>query len=251
MSYSSSKVPEPGAGARRRRPRKGEQLALPRTGGRGGRRSGAGRKPTAGKRSNVAHAKRPVHKGRHPVHVTLRARSGLPSFRQQLIHMLIAAIIRKQRSRSYAADFRILHFSIQRNHLHLIVEADTERAAGRYSPLRAGISGLEISFARRLNALLGQSGPVWADRYHRHDLRTPRESWNGHAYLFHNHRHHGTDDTADSPLDPHASGWMFDGWDGPTPALDEDERWMWPVCAARSWLASRGVLVHGPVPLRP
>ena len=61
-----------------------------------------------------------------------------------------------------------------------IVEADTEHAKG-YEPLRSGVSGFEISFARRLNVMLGRRGKVWVDRYHRHDLKTPKETWNGLA----------------------------------------------------------------------
>jgi putative transposase len=165
---------------RKRRPKKGEQLALPRTGGWGGKRRGAGRKRwdanMAGSRSRVVHTPRPVHKGRHPVHVTLRAKPGLPSFRQQRIQRLVAEVLRDQRRRRYRNDFRIVHYSIQSNHLHLVVEADTERAKG-YKPLRSGVSGFEIAFARRLNLLLRRRGKVWADRYHRHDLKTPKETW--------------------------------------------------------------------------
>ena len=59
------------------------------------------------------HAKRPVHKGRHPVHVTLRAKAGLPSFRQQRVQRLLADVLRDQRRRRYVDDFRVVHDSIQ------------------------------------------------------------------------------------------------------------------------------------------
>ena len=61
----------------------------------------------------VPHRARPVHKGRHPVHVTLRARHGLPSFRQQLVHALVLQVLRDQRRRAYRDSFQIVHFSIQ------------------------------------------------------------------------------------------------------------------------------------------
>jgi REP element-mobilizing transposase RayT len=233
----------------RRRP--GEQLELPKTGGWGGARRGAGRKRAAGERSRVEHARRPPHKGRHPVHVTLRAKTGLPSFRKQRVHRLLAEVLQDQRKRRYKDDFRVLHFSIQGNHLHLIVEADSERGDGGYRPLRAGISGLEIAFARRLNRMLGRTGKVWADRYHRHDLKTPREMSRGLAYVFGNYTHHGEWSYGDGVLDVFSSAWLFDGWAGPHVVFDDSERWWWPICPARSWLASCGYLKHGRLTIVP
>lgn len=78
--------------------------------------------------------------------------------------------------RLYDAGFQIVHFSIQPNHVHLIVEADDRDA------LRRKMSGFAISFARRLNqdVLGGRRGQVWDDRYHRRDIEGPREM---HAVL--------------------------------------------------------------------
>jgi putative transposase len=231
-----------------RRPRKGEQLTLAKTGGWGGKRKNAGRK-RSGTRSRVVHAKRPVHKGRHPVHVTLRAKAGLPSFRQQLLHKLLAGILSRQRHRKYKDDFRVLHFSIQGNHLHLVVEADSENGRGGYQPLRSGISGLEIAFARRLNMLLKRKGKVWDDRYHRHDLTSPREVSHGFGYLFNNYTHHGERSYGDGVLDFHCSAWLFEGWSGPHVIFGEID-W-WPICPAKTWLASEGYLTHGRLTIKP
>ncbi|MBN9163075.1 MAG: hypothetical protein J0I07_19070 [Myxococcales bacterium] len=246
------------AGSRtlKRRSKKGEQLTLARTGGWGGKRRGAGRKKAAGgllgsrSGSRVVHAKRPVHKGRHPVHVTLRAKAGLPSFRQQRVQRLLADVLRDQRRRRYKDDFRVVHYSIQGNHLHLVVEADSERAEG-YQPLRAGISGLAIAFARRLNMMLRRRGKIWADRYHRHDLKTPKETRFGLAYLFSNYTHHGEKSYGDGVLDIFASGCVFDGWDGPHFIPAESERWRWPICRAETWLMRQGYLVHGKLTTTP
>jgi putative transposase len=241
-----------GSSTRKGRSRRGEQLALPRTSGWGGKRRGAGRKRSdadmPGSRSRVVHAPRPIHKGRHPVHVTLRAKPGLPSFRQQRVQRLVAEVLRDQRRRRYRNEFRIVHYTIQRNHLHLVVEADTERAKG-YKPLRSGVSGFEIAFARRLNLRLRRRGKVWADRYHRHDLKTPRETWSGLAYVFGNYTHHGMKSHGAGVLDIYASGCVFDGWEGDHFIPADFERWRWPVCRAQTWLARKGYLVHGRLPI--
>jgi hypothetical protein len=228
--------------------RKRSQLELRLTRGWGGQRKGAGRKAAGPRR--LPHERRPVHKGRHPVHVTVRARHGLPSFRKQRIHGVIAGVLRDQRKRRYANDFRVVHFSIQSNHVHLIVEADTEKAGEEgYAALRAGISGFEIAVARRLNKLLSRTGSVWADRYHRRDLKTPREVWNGLAYVFGNYTHHGEWSYGDGVVDIHSSAWRFDGWDRPPFTFEESSEWSWPVCAAETWLLGTGYLTHGHLPL--
>lgn len=229
-----------------------KQLELPRTRGWGGKRKGAGRKRAPGVRSCVPHRKRPIHKDRHPVHVVLSAKPGLPSFRQQSIHRLFAEVLRDQRWRRYKDEFRLVHFSIQRDHLHLIVESDSKVAAEKgYASLRAGISGLAIAFARRLNMMLGRRGSVWADRYFRRDLKTPRQASYGLAYVFANYTHHGAKSVGDGVTDPHSSAWLFDGWDREPFRFVPDDEWQWPVCPAQTWLLTKGYALHGPLPLRP
>jgi REP element-mobilizing transposase RayT len=78
------------------------------------------------------------------------------------------------------AGFRLVHFSIQGNHLHLVVEADDVQRLSR------GLQGLATRIARRLNRLMGRKGKVFADRYHAHALRTPTEVANALAYVLGN-----------------------------------------------------------------
>lgn len=245
-----ARAPRSSPRARGRRPRPGEQLVLARTGGWGGRRKNAGRKRAPGKRSCVPHATRPGHKGRHPVHVTLRARSGLPSFRQQLVYRLFTGVLRDQRQRKYKDHFRVVHFSVQPNHLHLIIEADTERAAS-YQPLRSGVSGLAIAFARRLNKLLRRKGSVWADRFHRHDLKSPLETSRALGYVFDNYTRHGERSYGEGVLDLFSSAPLFDGWAGPRFTPYEHDHWRWPVCRSGTWLLTKGYLEHGRLTITP
>ncbi len=76
--------------------------------------------------------------------------------------------------------FRLVHFSVQGNHLHLIVEApDSVR-------LSRGLQGLAVRIARRLNRLMARTGRVFADRYHGHVLRSPVEVARAVAYVLRN-----------------------------------------------------------------
>ncbi len=143
--------------------------------GRGGYRPGAGRpkKPGAG----VPHVRRPTLAARHPVHVTARVRDEAARLRSRACFRVVASCIGNGCERE---GFRLVHFSVQSNHLHLIVEARDAVALAR------GIQGLSIRVARAVNRVLGRRGKVFADRYHAHQLRSPTEVANAVAYVLGN-----------------------------------------------------------------
>ena len=196
-----------------------QEISFP---GRGGRRPGAGRKPT-GPRAGVPHAQRPRHDARHPVHVTLRAVQGLRSLRAENVF----PALRRNLGASSRHGFRVVHYSVQGNHLHLIVEADDKQKLAR------GMQGLGIRLAKAVNRLLGRCGAVWSDRYHARALRTPREVRNGLVYVLLNARKHGA---IGRGIDPCSSGTWFDGWRERigAPACPS------PVARARTWLLTVG-----------
>ena len=76
--------------------------------------------------------------------------------------------MKKLRASSERQGFRLAHFSIQRDHLHMIVEAEDRRA------LTAGMKGLLVRVARALNQSWRRTGKVFK-RFHEHLLRGPRE----------------------------------------------------------------------------
>jgi REP element-mobilizing transposase RayT len=202
-----------------------EQLQL-RLHRRGGKRRGAGRKPK-GDRAGMPHEVRALLASRFPVHVTLRTVDGLSGLRSRACFRAIANAFRLARSRQV---IRLAEFSVQGNHLHLIVEAaDAER-------LSRGMQGLAISIAKRLNALLGRRGPVFADRYHAHILRTPTEVANVVAYVRGNFAVHAARQGAQpiEAIDRCSSAALAD--DGRLP----DDQGPPLVAAAKTWLLSTG-----------
>ena len=147
----------------------------------GGARQGAGRK-RATARSNVSHLKRAPLDANHPVLVTMRVRRDVPNLRTQRPMAGVRLAFAGGRRRF---GFRLVHFSVQGNHLHLIVEAADKRALSR------GMQGLAIRLARRVNGALGRTGGMFADRYHARALGTPREVRNALAYVLLNRQRHG------------------------------------------------------------
>jgi REP element-mobilizing transposase RayT len=81
-------------------------------------------------------------------------------------------------------NFRVVHYAVMRDHVHMIVEANDRIALAR------GMQGLGIRIARRLNRLMERSGRILSDRYHAHILRTPTETKHARHYLLTNARHH-------------------------------------------------------------
>jgi REP element-mobilizing transposase RayT len=79
---------------------------------------------------------------------------------------------------------RVVHFSVQGNHLHLIVEAPNNRALAR------AMQGLAVRIAKRLNRLMRRRGPVFADHFHSRVVRTPTEAARVIAYVLGNYARH-------------------------------------------------------------
>jgi REP element-mobilizing transposase RayT len=176
----------------------------------------------------MPHAKRSSHVPRHPVHVTLRAAAGLPSLRvPRLFGPVRAAIAAASRD-----DVRVLQFSVQSDHLHLLMEADESTGLGR------GVQGLAIRVAKAVNRVLGRRGRVWGDRYHARMLKTPREVRNALVYVLGNWRKHVPGARG---LDPCSSAAWFDGWQGRITRITGAA----PVAAARTWLARAGWRRYG------
>jgi hypothetical protein len=101
----------------------------------------------------------------------------------------------------------VIHFSVQGNHIHLIVEAADPQALAR------AMKGLQVSMARALNEVMDRGGPVFADRYHAHVLRTPREAAHAVRYVLENWTEHALREGWPIPrgVDPYCSAAPHDG----------------------------------------
>src|SRR5689334_1056716 len=172
--------------------------------GWGGKREGAGRRRTG--KAGVPHRPRSRLNPRHPAHVTLKAVRGLSNPRKKEPYRVIRKALADGKERF---GFRLVCFSVQSNHFHLVVEADNETALSR------GLQGLQIRLARGLNRLFRRRGRVFADRYHARALATPREVRSALAYVLLNHLHHSyqrREDLSVRGFDPCSSALFFDGW---------------------------------------
>lgn len=179
------------------------QLAL-KWGARGGRRKGAGRpkKPDAG----LPHSKRPSLSRHTPVHVTVRVLHGVWSLRSRRCFRIIRHAFHEGRERF---GFRLVHYSVQSNHVHLIAEAHNRTALSR------GMQGLNIRLAKGLNGLMRRHGPVFRERYHARVCRSPLETRRVLLYVLNNRRRHAAQRGRWLPngwIDEFSSAPAFHGW---------------------------------------
>ncbi len=78
-----------------------------------------------------------------------------------------------------------MHYSIQADNVHLVVEALDRLTLSR------GTQGLAIRLARAFNRIVRRRGKVWGDRFFARDLRSPREVRTAIVYVLMNHKKHG------------------------------------------------------------
>jgi len=221
------------------------QLALPMP-GVPKKPKAARRGPKPGPRGLVRHRAREASSPLHPLHVVMRSK--FRSLRSQFVFpTLRKALADATRAR---ADFRITQFSVQGDHVHLLVEADSKQALSR------GMQGLAIRIARQVNRLVSRSGKLWADRFFSRALSSPRSVRNALAYVLNNFKKHRAAGAAQ--IDPYSSAPYFAGfrelrgkppWDlpcsrrlpltpqgVPPPAFDDEI----PILEACTWLARVG-----------
>ncbi len=228
--------------------RLGRQLALELSAPTwGGKRAGAGRKRAAA-RATPAHRTRPALSRHCPVHVVMRACPDVGRLRRPQAYRAMRKAIATSLSRP---DFRVVHVSIQHDHVHLLVEADDRRALSR------GMQGLTIAAARQLNAAIARGGrarcgQVFPARYHATVIRTPRQMRSCLAYVLNNWRHHREDVAGPAQrraaIDPYSTAIRFDGWRGivgtfTVPAGYEPLL----VASATTWLLTTGWRAHPPI----
>ena len=195
----------------------------------GGARRGAGRKPGPSRRD--PHRRRAPLASSHPCHVTLKVEKDVPPLRTV---KLISELERSWRGARERGRFRLVHYSVQNDHVHMIVEA-----ASAWD-LACGLKAIATRLARAVNRVFQRVGRVLADRCHVRVLRTPREVRNAIAYVLLNARRHlakqGRRLPAIAQVDPASSGRWFAGWRTGAPTFADPPA----VAAPRSWLLSVG-----------
>jgi REP element-mobilizing transposase RayT len=211
-------------------------------------------------RAGSPHKRRPEHNKRYPAHIVLRVAPVVGSLRRRFMYRAlreatIACALRELAYDDVKGAFRIVHISIQRTHVHLLVEADNKLALSR------GMQSFQISAAKHINREYSaklklterRRGNVFVDRYHAEVIKTPRQARRSLAYVLNNWRKHREDEKHELattwPIDPYSSAISFDGWKEREDAI---VRWKrresydpLVVYVPKTWLLQQGWLKHG------
>ncbi len=196
-----------------RRTTRRRQLSLDLVRGRGGPGRGQGRKKN--RFDYVVHRTRPFHERRHPVHVSTRVVAGLPSLRGRrlwaAVHrgFVFGCVFGSEDGSPRRAVFRIVHFSVQGQHIHLVCEAADRQGLSR------GVQGFKVRVAKAVNKAMGRRGAVFTDRYHARTITTPTQCRHTLSYVLSNQRHHAYAERASYPagrVDPCSSALTLTGW---------------------------------------
>src|SRR4051812_34602966 len=152
----------------------------------GGKRRGAGRRRKG--RKCLPHTARERIPARLPAHVTLRIDRNIPTLRTRRAFAVVERAFWRAQGKF---GMRLVHFSVQSNHIHLVVEGVNAQA----------MKGLGVRIARGVNRLLQRRGRVIGDTYHARALKTPTEVRNAVHYVVNNNHHH----TGRAEADPFTS----------------------------------------------
>lgn len=189
------------------------------------------------------------------MHVVLRVVAEVGSLRKRFAYRAIreATIVAMQRE-----GFRICHLSLQRTHVHLLVEAENRRALWR------GMQSFQISAAKHLNRMIskGRPGPrrrgtVFPDRYHAVTITSPLQARRALSYVLNNWRKHEED--RDARIASWTYDWFSSAWSFPDWAELVDDPFFHPppptyepllVRRPMTWLLRTGWKKHGLISYR-
>jgi putative transposase len=193
----------------------------------------------------LGHVARPTHNERHPVLVTIRCVVAAPSLRSELV----ARTISTQITFAIRRGVRVVHYTIQDNHLHLIVEASNKTELAR---------GLQRVFSRiafEVNRVAKRHGRLFRERHHREALTTPTHTRRALVYVLFNGRKHRLQKGHPMSdvlrwIDPCSTTAWFEGWSrdfAPTRSMLERTRAgpCAPAAKPETWLARVGWLRGG------
>ena len=217
-------------------------------------------RPPKGKRAGSPHKERPELKAWWPVHVVLRVHADIENMRKRHLYQALreATIAVALRELSFGTDdaFRIVHISIQHNHVHMLVEAANKTALSR------GMQSFQISAAKHINRMYSEHaglerrrrGTVFPDRFHQEIIKTPRQARRALSYVLNNWRKHREDRprwTRTWKVDPFSTGALFSGW---KERADANTLFRWPttyeplvVYVPQTWLLRTGWQKHGAI----
>ena len=158
----------------------GKKMQLPLFKSKGGR-------PKKKNNKASSHSSRPVISSKTPLHITIKLTSFFHCLRNKKMVQAFKRAVLLARSNG----LRIIHFSLQDNHAHLLIESESKEL------LSKGMQSFGITFSKNIQKVYTEETAikaprqVYEERYHCHILTTVRETKNALSYVLRNSYRHG------------------------------------------------------------
>lgn len=150
--------------------RKGRQLKLNNP-------KNAGRKAIHDK--GIRHTSREEIFKPSPLHLTVKLK------RADIQNKVVLRILKHAIYRSRLQGLRVIHFSLEHNHVHLYAECESNFVLGK------AMKAFGVTFVRRVNKLKKIKGQLYKYRYHLRVLKSARDAKNVINYILKNGIKHG------------------------------------------------------------
>lgn len=151
---------------------------------------GAGRPALVDK--GIRHTTREVIKKKTALHLTIKVRPNKADIKSKAVLKALHHAIKRARLKK----LKIIHYTLEYNHLHLLVETSGNQA------LHSGMQALGISLSKAINRIKFCSGGVYKHRYHLRVITSLRDYKNVLNYILNNGVKHKR---TSSVLDPYNS----------------------------------------------
>jgi len=143
----------------------------------------AGRKPKTD--AGIRHTARPELERPSSLHLTVK----IEKEKANLKNKFILKILKKAILNARRFNLKIIHYSLEFDHVHLLIEAENNIILGK------GMQSFGVTFSKAINRHRNVSGQVYKHRYHFRKITSAKQLKNVMNYIFKNGVKHGTSKT--------------------------------------------------------
>lgn len=130
----------------------------------------------------IRHTHRPVFKKPASLHLTIK----IAKEKSNLKNKEVLSILKRAILNSRKMGLRVIHFTLEYDHIHLLIEAENNHLLGK------GMQSFGVTLSKAINKLKKTSGQVYRHRYHFRKITSARQLKNVMNYIFRNGLKHGT-----------------------------------------------------------
>jgi REP element-mobilizing transposase RayT len=130
----------------------------------------------------IRHTERPLIKKPSSLHLTIK----VEKIKADIKNKTVLSILKRAIQNARKQGLRVIHFSLEYDHVHLLIEAENNTTLGK------GMQAFGVTFSKAINRVRKTTGKVYKHRYHFKAITSPKQLKNVMSYIFKNGVKHGT-----------------------------------------------------------